>query len=580
MRCTIALFVVVMLSSLCSSSLAQIQSAFPSLWYPRSLTAGAMGEDGVVSRDPMDAMQYNPANLARAHGVAFSVFTNPYNLSSGWVGHGLPLTSMKIAANLGKTGTFGLEYSNWTLGEFVVTSTTDPDGSEVMDWYERSIAATFAVSVGSEIALGAQMRYAWEPFPQHQKVNELLFGLGLSYDPEFLSRRMNLGFSLVNFGASVKYPALKDPRTGESEQNTHGDPPPAQMHLGIRGAAIANESFDLDLMIGVLKPFTKYSAAPEWEGQSAFSSLFSDWEDFPRDVTCEAGLGYIWHPVSLGADISFIQEMYLGYFSSGPAEGRSIFLTHGAKIGLQGYGLRLTAGYAGRWHNFLPETYLAWNFPWETFQISVSSDMDLFGSGMGERESSETLHRIILSAGYTYGIALGKMDEQTLASSSGLFGYSITSSLAGKSTWSLGADFYLNEKSALVSSLAYARFTQTTTFAWQGYGVSRSVLDLPIETVSLESGFRYHPIRDFHPFFVQASLGIIRMNPVQETAPRYMYQTFDRLVVGSLFEIDGVDIVVIPRIGLRTLWLPEHTNAGELGGYHQFEAGVNVGYIL
>jgi hypothetical protein len=106
-------------------------------------------------------------------------------------------------------------------------------------------------------------------------------------------------------------------------------------------------------------------------------------------------------------------------------------------------------------------------------------------------------------------------------------------------------------------------------------------LDMGIETFSLESGFRYHPIDLFHPLFVQVSLGVIRMNPVFEsTSPRYFYKTFDRAIVGCLFPVLNTGIIVMPKIGLTTMFMQEYTNGSRLGGYNQFEFGLNAGYKL
>lgn len=104
-------------------------------------------------------------------------------------------------------------------------------------------------------------------------------------------------------------------------------------------------------------------------------------------------------------------------------------------------------------------------------------------------------------------------------------------------------------------------------------------LDLGMETISIESGFRYHPIEQFHPFFVQASVGIIRLNYVLEkTSPRYLYQAFDELAVGAVIPLFDSKVIIIPKLGLTTLFLDELPYKKLLGGYNQLRVGVNVGY--
>ena len=103
--------------------------------------------------------------------------------------------------------------------------------------------------------------------------------------------------------------------------------------------------------------------------------------------------------------------------------------------------------------------------------------------------------------------------------------------------------------------------------------------DLGLETASLESGFRYHLLDAFHPLFVQCSFGIIRMNPVLEnTSPRYFYKSFDRLSAGFVVPINDLGVVIMPRVGLRTIFMESPFNGNRLIGYNQVELGLNAGY--
>jgi len=100
-----------------------------------------------------------------------------------------------------------------------------------------------------------------------------------------------------------------------------------------------------------------------------------------------------------------------------------------------------------------------------------------------------------------------------------------------------------------------------------------------METMSLESGFRYHPVNAFHPLFVQASLGIIRLNPVYEyTTPKYFYKSFDRVAAGFLVPVKDLNIVVMPAVGLRTIFMESPFNGNRLSGYNQVEVGLHAGY--
>jgi hypothetical protein len=106
-------------------------------------------------------------------------------------------------------------------------------------------------------------------------------------------------------------------------------------------------------------------------------------------------------------------------------------------------------------------------------------------------------------------------------------------------------------------------------------------MDDGIETFSLESGYRFHPIDKFHPLFLQASFGIIRLNPVLEgTSPRYTYKAFDRLTVGAVIRLGETSLAVLPKISLRTLWMEGPPSGEMLQGYNQFEFGLNAGILF
>jgi hypothetical protein len=266
--------------------------------------------------------------------------------------------------------------------------------------------------------------------------------------------------------------------------------------------------------------------------------------------------------------------MYIGYVAIGPKDLLDEFYTHGLKIGLQTRGIRATAGYAGRWHNNHTSSYLRWEFPWETFQFELSSDLLVFGVNGNEKVEGDPLHGIILSAGYSRSLVLGKMK--------GVDVEGVRVSFSNDNVWLAEADFYLSENAAILSAICYSRMTEAFSVAIPTLPVvSPITIDLAMETFSLESGFRYHPIDSFHPLFGQASLGVIRLNPVYEyTSPRYLYATFDRITIGSVFQIPEQGIVLIPRVDLTTLFLAEFSNASRLGGYNQFEFGLNVGYPI
>ena len=271
--------------------------------------------------------------------------------------------------------------------------------------------------------------------------------------------------------------------------------PPAQINLGINALAVKNIFADLDFMLGVKKPIEKTAGSPDYQGESS-TALTSDWNDFPNDMTVQVGLNYLFHPVYLGAGVSSIQEMYVGYFSTGPKDAAISYYTHGFTIGIETDGIKATVGYAGRWHNNNFDYFLGnSNLPWETFQFGLSSDLSVIRKKNEEGTAHELPKNIIISGGYSYGYSVGIMKSISTE------GANI--SFASNSNWAIESDFYINDNAAILTSFTYSRMKETATInSLPEPSFLSFSLDIPMETTSLESGFRYHPIDIFHPLFV------------------------------------------------------------------------------
>ena len=546
-------------------SFGQSFSAFNSMLYPHSITASGLGEQGVATKNAFDAMQYNPANLVYSDKISLSYYRNPWNLIN-WVDY--QFQNINVITKFENGGSLGLAYTYWDMGEWMMTTAESPEG-EKYHAYERSLAAGYAMPLNDRWNIGGSIRYIWSPLSNSQYLDHLLFSFGTNYTPDIFSKRVNIGLSLMNFSTRIEDPS----EFGLTiEERSVTSPPPAQLNIGINALVETNSFFDLNIILGAKKPFDKVGSAPNYEAQSSFESLINDWTDFPRDVTGQLGLSFNWRPLSLGNGISFFQEMYLGYFSVGPKDGANSFLTHGFDIGLKGKGLKASLGYAGRWHNYRADSYMRWEFPWETFQFSFSSDMNLFYNKNEETPPDVKPKNTIVSTGYSIGSPIGKMKEH-------IYGNDGKISRTMKNIWSIEADFYMDDNSAILSAFKYSRM-QLNIDIFQ-YPYPTWEIKMGVETFSLESGFRYHPIEKFHPFFVQASVGIIRLNYVlKETTPRYSYQAFDELAVGAVLPVMDTKLVIIPKLGLTTLFLDELPNSKRLEGNSLFQFGLNVGYQL
>jgi hypothetical protein len=558
------------LALLASHAEGQLVSSFASLLYPHSISTAGRGEQAVAFADPFAALQYNPANLVFGRGTGISYYRNPWNLVSSRWGMSFPMEAVSAYSSLGEAGTFAAQYTHWDEGTVQITTPASPDSGPPFSFFQRSAAIGYARSFGSEISVGLAVRYAWMSFPPDQRIGKLLVSAGMTYRPDWWKDRLHFGFSLMNMGTQLVYP-----RTGLTESEVVVEEPlPDQMNLGVTLRAATRPGCDLDLSAAVARPITGWKAPPDYaQSRSSFSGLASGWSEFPGDVTLNWGLSYGWHPIELGCGISFFQEFTLGYFTTGKQSyaGTTGFLTHGLSVGLDADGTRVTAGYAGRWHNTHTSNYLAWDFPWETFEISVRT---LLPSCREDSPAADVMpHRILLSAGFL----LPSMTGRYLGSGTG----SHTIAFTSKPIWAIEADFYLDETTALVASLDYSRLTKKDEYRWTigTTTISGPALESGIESFSIESGFRIHPADIAPSLFAQVSIGITRLNPVAEnTYPRYSYYSFDRITVGALVPLGPV--MILPNISLKTLWMGTVPDWGTLGGYSAWEFGMNAGIAL
>lgn len=525
-------------------------SAFYSLQVPHSVTATAFGDQGVASMNPFDAIQYNPANLAYVSSIEFSFFKNPWKI----IGLDMPLINLALISSYEKFGTLGISYSyhNYGLVDVPIAVPSDflvlffPTNS--YHAYERSLSLSYATHLSEQVALGAQLLYAWRKYPLfngENHIDKLMVGIGLSFVPASLNNRLNVGLSFMNFGQRVEY------------ENGENDPVPAFMALGVQAKPVETNFYDIAASLSVSKPFDKRDGPPSYDTHSSFKLLFTDWDDFPEDATIHIGSGILWKPILLGAGLSFFQEMYFGYYSTGPKSWYDCFYTHGAKVGVCIYGVKIGAGYGGKWFNKNEGSSIDHEYPWETFQIDLSTTLFHNSPVIYEKPKN-----IVLSTGYSYGIPIGRMKKTEFQVEPPFEPPYLTFSM--KSIWSLEAAFYLDDRFALLTSGSYSRMKAKLV-------MESLTFDSPIETGTFASGFRYHFLE---PLFFQASVGILWLNPTNPAVPRYSYWSFDELMLGCALPVSHLTLT--PRIGLRTMLMK--VAESRVGGYNLIEAGVSVGY--
>jgi len=538
---------------------AQTQ-AFDFVTWPHSVSSFGAGEMGVASLTNDDALVYNPAKLSLTNKTKFSFYRVPFQI----IGLYMPLSSYTLYHNVQNVGSFALNYENRDYGEFrgTIIDPSNPMGyseTEMIHIFENSFAAGYARNFGENFSAGIQFRYSYWHF-REVVAEGFLVSLGGLYTPDFCNR-LTLGFSLMNLGPAVKFESSSF--IGE----VNYDPPPTKLNLGINFTAAENDYFAFPLSLGISKPFDERDE--NGAGQSSFKTIFTDWQDFPNDAALHTGLSFIWKPLYFNENFAFFQEFYAGNFSNGIKTAFQNYYTHGMNFGLEFYGYKFTAGYAGISHNVHYSNYIQWSFPYETFQFTFELNSDLLFNGNIARESNPLLDHVILSLGLGETIRLGKAKTYTYEG--------LTYSAENNLSYYFEGAFYFDKNNALVTSISYNRIPFDFTY------MSYRLLESKFETFLFFSSYRYHLLENFHPFFLQGGLGIIRINPTVESRPRYDYKTAFQTAAG--LTLDFLDpFIITPVIDynfiLNFITFPPVSDPPRILGYNQFNFNLKLGYKI
>ncbi len=527
--------------------------AFSVVELPHSVRNMGLGMNGVVSSSEIDALTYNPANLLFTKNPEFSFYHQGLQLIFG----GMPINDYSIYLGAGKTGSFGIEYNDWT-STFSATTIEDPNVYETVKTYERNISFGYAKYINDNVGIGFSFRYGFASSIAI-KYKTYLVSIGAFDKFSYLNKNWHAGISLMNLGPAVKYTIPNQPSIY--------DAPPTFLSLGLSVNILETRSFTLPISLSMTKPFDKYD--DNGNGQSSFKTLFTDWKDFPNDASVSPGIAFDWNMLNLGDDFYLSQNFYIGNYSNGIKSGLTNFYTHGVEMSLSFKGVKLTGGYSGVWHNQRANSYLKWEFPYETLQFSLSVNPSIFSnstnwvSRFDLSKNSIEPKNIIISSG------AGQLFRVGNAKSISIQGVDIEQ--RNNVCYSIEAAFYLNKKSALVMSFSY------NSLPYDAYYLQYHLVSMKIETLTLSSAFRYHPLENIKNFFIQGGLGIARLNPVPPTTPRYYYTTELDASIGYNFECLE-NIVLSPIAGYNLLLLDAWENRARISGNNQFNLGIRLGY--
>ncbi len=545
-------------------SQAWYSQSFSSFEYPHSVRNLGLGMNGVVSSSSIDALTYNPANLLFTKNPTVSFYHQGYQL----VLSGIPMNDYSVYYNAGDIGSFGIDYSDWDLGKMGYTTPDSPIPVRIEESYERSISFGYAKSINANAGIGASFRYGFAS-TAGINYNSFLFSIGAFDRFNFLNRNWHAGISVMNLGPAVEY---KVPNL-----TTFYESPPSFLSLGLSTKLIETKYISLPVSISIAKPFDKRD--DNGEGQSSFKTLFSDWGDFPNDASISPGFALEWNTLNLGDGFYFSQNIYVGNYSDGVKSGLVNYYTHGIEMSLSYNELKLTAGYSGVWHNPRAHNYLQWQLPYETFQFSLSVNPDMVSRNSNEISQDKLSDNSIKPKNIILTFGAGQLFRVGTAKSISFRGYDIKQK--NNIEYSIESAFYLNKRSALVMLFSY------NSLPVDVYHLDFNFNSMKMETITLISALRYHPLENLKNFFVQGGFGIARLyravnliigiSSVVPLYPEYYYTTELNAAVGYNIELQN-NIVLVPVVSYDLLLQDAWENHGRISGNNQLNLGLRLGY--
>lgn len=166
---------------------------------PVTVSSYGMGYNSVAFKNESDALTYNPSNLIYCKGLSISYYRFPlYSWNDIY-----PLGNFSAVAKIHGIGTFALEFRQLDYGEAQISSIENPYGyGEKKEIFERSISLGYALALSEELGIGGGFLYTYSYIGEEVAKN-VLFNLGINYNPNFWDSKFNIGFSIMNLGTST-----------------------------------------------------------------------------------------------------------------------------------------------------------------------------------------------------------------------------------------------------------------------------------------------------------------------------------------------------------------------------------------
>ncbi len=521
-------------------------SAFPEITVSRSALTFGTGNQGVALDGGLDAMQYNPAAIASLSTISLeSGKRDAFIIDPAYA-----LSWYRLGFYLHGIGAFALEYNQIDFGEFVSTglsrnSALGYEDSNTFRYTVRSYALSYATCITGSFSVGGTIRYIHTTALPEMTVNQFLFSGGLLYKPAELGNHLSVGFSLIDFGAPVRY-----------KDQAQGDPAPAYMRLGVAVSPVSDDHQKLTFLFEGSRLVADVD--DQHSARSSFAALFSSFKYWPHDIMGHGGLIYSFPNIALTGTMSFHQQLAFGVYDQTTHSYRDNQISASAIMGVTLDRFTIDVGVASVWQYISESVRQGWfpkSIPDEELEMKLSYSPEETLHELGEKIKTT------ITADIGALSPLGRLKDEFVGS-----GMSYGIELAQ----------YISSSAAIVSSFSFER--NKIGGILSNYGA-----DGTWYTYTISMMYRHDLSEQWVPIYLQAGPTVFRLSyssssPYFGMLPRYKYAGGITAGAGIPIAIDK--FVIVPYVDVLSMLSSITGSAPRLGGYNQWSYGIKLGAAL
>lgn len=159
----------------------------------------SMGLSNISSTSGIEALYWNPAGVSKMNNSADATFSHMNYIADIGVEYGA------VAANFQGFGIISLSLKSLSIGDILVTTTTDPDGTgKTFTPQMMTAGLSYSRQLTDQVAIGLTANLVTETIDQ-VSASTVAFNVGLMYDNLAQIKGLAFGVVLKNLGPKMQY---------------------------------------------------------------------------------------------------------------------------------------------------------------------------------------------------------------------------------------------------------------------------------------------------------------------------------------------------------------------------------------